>query len=437
MKKYSSRAPLVVSLLPVAFAAMLAACGGGGDSADLTGGGPVINPPVTPPVTPPPPAATGTLVVTSKICDVVAGASECNIGATAKTENAPNGVLVTPSGQQVSVVNTTLTVTVAVPVGTSSVQLKDGTKVLAQESLTASCVSTTVFDTASKKCVGIPVITLAGDTPATRQAKEPVVVNVAITGYNVTAATASATATCDGTPVPMQTATLATSGGKLEFAPQATWPAGTSCRYKVGADATNLAGTATQVFEGTFTVPKAPVTALRYDVIYAMVGFKVGMPARISGESCAVAKVEEAVNKTSFPERPEWNFALFSAHVLTTPAAGGLIHVAQQVVADDNKLRTFLLNPVTNEEFDDDGRYGPLPSLYPLDPAWKRVSPADHPDPVVGGWAQTEKLFVYVTRDTNELFCEDRVAGVRSGKPIKLTLTDEYGTIAGLWGFKN
>lgn len=189
------------------------------------------------------------------------------------------------------------------------------------------------------------------------------------------------------------------------------------------------------------TPPPPPPAPLRYSVIMGMPSGSVGLPARITGASCATAKIEEAVNVTKYPE-VYVNFALYNSMLHTTITPSGLVFGTSQVVAEGGKTMSFQYNPVTNQWMDDDGSLGTAPKYTPFaerDAGWVFNSVADHPDPSIGGWAQNEKMLVYVTRvDGNQPLCEDIVGGVRSGTPVVLDVShDDFGTWFGFWHFKN
>lgn len=287
--KFAMTATLVAASL------LLAACGGGGGSGSST---PITNPPETP-------KATGSVSATPTSCTALEGTGACAISVSAETKNAPNGALATPAGS-VSVVNTTYTAPVSVPVGVFKLELKNGEQWLADVSVTASCVPTTTLDPVSKKCVGMPVLTLTNKTTATLEGSAPIVVDVGVAGFSVTGTTASAVAKCDGNDVAMKPATLATAGGTVEFVPQSAWPAGTSCPYTVTATATNVAGTATKTLDGTFTAPKVGPSVVHYDRMNLIVSgelfpdsgngtLAVGLPQLIVGMTLKPVKNETGV----------------------------------------------------------------------------------------------------------------------------------------------
>lgn len=311
---------------------LLAACGGGGGDPS----------PANPPVTNPPPAeqpkaATGSVAATPLTCDVPAGTPGCNVSATVKTADAPNGVLVTPTGQ-VAVVNTTVTVPVTVPVGTYPLTVKNGATVLAEVKVTAACVPTTVLDPVSKNCVGTPVVALTSKTAATLEASAPIAVDVGITGFSVTGTAASATASCDGVAAAMKTATLPLAGGSVEFAPQSAWPSGATCTFKVVADVTNVAGTATKTIDGTFTVPKAvyKYNSFTFMVTGDIVDNKhIGYPWRIVGKVA-----------TPFTNASEFdNLALCGVYDKLHESGAPILSCATPLAG--NFRRSFLVNPLT------------------------------------------------------------------------------------------
>lgn len=195
-----------------------------------------------------------------------------------------------------------------------------------------------------------------------------------------------------------------------------------------------------QTFKVLMTYTNPAPAPLRYSVIMGMPSGSVGLPARITGDTCATAKVEEAVNETSYPE-VFLNFALYNSMLHTTITPSGLVFGTSQVVAEAGQTMSFHYNPVTNKWTDDDGSLGTAPKYTPFaerDAGWVFNSAADHPDPAIGGWAQNDKLLVYVTRaDGNQPLCEDVVNGVRSGLPVALDVShDDFGTWFGFWHFK-
>lgn len=257
---------------------------------------------------------------------------------------------------------------------------------------------------------------------------------------NADSAQVEVKATCNGQPVPVNLTGIDKTGGTGTATPvSGAFPEGASCEAMVKVTAQNADGPATDDEPLVFSTPAAP-TPLRYSVIMGVTsGGGAAMPIRISGESCAVAKVEEAVNKTRYPEVYK-NFALFNSMLHTTVTPMGKLWVVAQVVAENNQRLAFHYNPVTNELTDDDGSLGSAPKYTPFaerDAGWVSQSESDHPDSTIGKWAQNEKLLVYVDRlNGRQPLCEDVVDGQRSGRPVALDIShDDFGGFIGFWHF--
>ena len=101
--------------------------------------------------------------------------------------------------------------------------------------------------------------------------------------------------------------------------------------------------------------------------------------------------------------------------MLSAPQASGRILVAAQASSDANKRNVVILDPVANILRDYNNEEGQPPAIdeQAPDPQWVNVSPADNPDPAIGGDTETPTMLVYVTRaDGRILLCKENAPGV-------------------------
>jgi hypothetical protein len=152
----------LATLVVVSSIVLLTACGGGGGGGTTTPTPPVV---VTPPVTP---VASGSVKAEPTTCNALAGTDSCTVMVTAEAKNAPNAVLITPTGQT-NVANTTITVSVAVKLGVSRLEVKEGQTVLADASVTATCATglvvqgTTCMKPTATGTLSVPQTVIAND----------------------------------------------------------------------------------------------------------------------------------------------------------------------------------------------------------------------------------------------------------------------------------
>ena len=172
--------------------------------------------------------------------------------------------------------------------------------------------------------------------------------------------------------------------------------------------------------------------------VLALTGGTAGVPVLIKGETCATVTVKLVENATRFQTKPGINVPLFNTRLVLTPTPAGYIWVAQQVVDNNNDFGFFLYDPQADKLIDNDGRQGNPPVF--TDDIWQRVSVSNHPDPIIGKHAMTDKLFVYVTRvEGNTPYCENLVNGVRAGSAtrVPLPITPAMQTFGGFFPFRN
>ncbi len=199
--------------------------------------------------------------------------------------------------------------------------------------------------------------------------------------------------------------------------------------YDNGAGTSSAVAVKPSCAAGAFESPAGCVAKLSYaPVVYGLAD--LAYPVRVSGTSCASMKVEVAKNETRFQAG---YLPHFNAWMRYGMLPSGRLLVSAQMVSDNNARHAVALNPVTNVLSDYAAEEGPVPSLNdPIDPGWHRVSVSDNPNPIVGGWAETPSMLIYVPRsDARILSCKDKATGVVT------VLTRDLGSFSFLATYSN